>query len=162
MAEASWIVPAITGATGLLSGLIVARINSNTVVKQLQHQRELEERKHERERETERLKYHRELREKKYDIYNRILRVDGENTMHTASIATDFEFEIYRTKIRPILYEGFHVIDAYVRKIVRDMDLIMQTIDWSEDREQEQDYQMIRLYSDLRRAIEKSFTETTS
>ncbi|MGE8013238.1 hypothetical protein [Bacillus mycoides] len=67
------------------------------------------------------------------EIYNRILKVNGESNViiDNGGAPEEFNFNVYQKEVRPILYEKYHLLHDEVAKIVTDMDSVIGYIYFS-------------------------------
>ncbi|WP_186578038.1 hypothetical protein [Aquibacillus kalidii] len=97
------------------------------------------------------------LRQRKHEIiqtlevYNSVLKIDGESLLVTPAGGTfvDFETELYQEGIRPLLYEKFHLIHSDVADIVRKMDQRIADCMFNEETEDTDHDYLIKQYVDL-------------
>lgn len=77
-----------------------------------------------REQMIEQIKEKRDRTEKTMRVYSEIARSNGEEVIvsRVGGDITDFNFEIYINKIRPIIFDGFIYIHSDVAEIVDDID----------------------------------------
>jgi hypothetical protein len=61
---------------------------------------------------------------KVYGIYNKVLKADGE-TLILSHYPVEFYSKNYHEKVRPILFESYHLLDIDVREIVKKIDSIV-------------------------------------
>ncbi|WP_255299081.1 hypothetical protein [Bacillus wiedmannii] len=74
-----------------------------------------------------------ELKEKRnelketLEVYNQVIMISGENAVidYDNNGFSKLDLEVYRQKIRPILYEKYHLLHGEIAKIVTDMDSII-------------------------------------
>lgn len=84
-------------------------------------------------------------------VYNKILKVDGEQMViiHIGGPNYEFEIDIYREKVRPILYERYHILHSNVAKLVRSIDMLIQKSARNEEVEDEDNALLMRNYSKM-------------
>jgi hypothetical protein len=68
-------------------------------------------------------------------LYNQILKIDGEEALviHIGGPLDEFNIKIYQEKIRPIIYEKFHLIHKDVAAIIREIDHIIAKCNYMEE-----------------------------
>ncbi|MGG3042604.1 hypothetical protein ABEO76_05260 [Bacillus anthracis] len=61
------------------------------------------------------------------EVYNQVLKINGENAVidYDNNGFSKLDLKVYQQKIRPILYEKYHLLHDEVAKIVADMDSII-------------------------------------
>jgi len=99
------------------------------------------------------------------DVYNQILKLDGENILvsHLGGMFDSFKIETYKEKIRPILYSKFHLLNKDVADSVREMDNLIAEASYYEEFIDGQEQYLVSLYHKMIKAIEKhleSFRDT--
>ncbi|MGH0685828.1 hypothetical protein [Bacillus mycoides] len=107
-----------------------------------------------------------EMKEKRNDlketleIYNRILKVNGESTViidHGNGGALDeFDFNIYQKEVRPILYEKYHLLHDEVAMQVNGIDEIIRKCQFFEEVERIDHVQSCEKYSRIIRTIKQN------
>lgn len=77
----------------------------------------------------------RQVQKEALEIYNRVLKVDGESivTIPVGGPIVEFDLKIYQDEIRPILFEKYHLIHDDVAKIVSEIDAIVQQCNFNEE-----------------------------
>ncbi|MDO6657454.1 hypothetical protein [Anaerobacillus sp. 1_MG-2023] len=73
-----------------------------------------------KDRENERRKERRETLE----LYNEVLKIDGEQLLvtHLGGHYIEFDIDIYKDKVRPVLYLKYHLIDKDIATCIREID----------------------------------------
>ncbi|WP_053215725.1 hypothetical protein [Niallia circulans] len=68
-------------------------------------------------------------------IYNKLLEIDGSHLMITHIGGSQIEFEIntYLEKIRPHIYEKFHLIHKDVAELIKEIDKAIQYCNFNEE-----------------------------
>ncbi|PGS28388.1 hypothetical protein COC59_05175 [Bacillus cereus] len=61
------------------------------------------------------------------EVYNQVLKINGENAVidYDNNGFSKLDLNVYQQKIRPILYEKYHLLHDEVAKMVTDMDSII-------------------------------------
>ncbi|MGP4060025.1 hypothetical protein [Halobacillus sp. H74] len=129
----SW-VQIITGLFTLLGGISGGWITSYVNGKAQKDKLSIE---FSREREKEK-----QLKEEeKMEIYNSVLKVDGEHIMvtHIGGHFTELDTKIYKREIRPILYQKLHLINKDVANTLWAIDNKLAECEFNEDIEPEDD-----------------------
>ncbi|MYL56346.1 hypothetical protein GLW20_02375 [Virgibacillus halodenitrificans] len=129
------LIPVLAAIGGAFIGGHFTRKTQNDLVNL---QRQLEERKEERQNIKDAL-----------SVYNNILKIDGEEMVisHIGGPEHEFEIECYQDKVRPIIYEKYHLIHADVAKLVRRMDDIIQKCNYYEEVSKEDNAFLMRNYN---------------
>ncbi|MBH0166270.1 hypothetical protein IHV12_15210 [Fictibacillus sp. 7GRE50] len=98
------------------------------------------------------------------DIYSRVLKLDGENTLVTNGGGGFYEFDItlYLKEVRPILYEKFYLLHEDIAEYIIDLDERIQNINYEEQLKTEDDYYLQDRYFDLIKAIKSHLSEFRS
>lgn len=103
----------------------------------------------------------RENTEAKFQIYNNVLKADGEalliyqNEMY--SNLNSFKIADYKSRLRPILYDGLHKIDPYVVEVVRSIDSKIEMMNFLGEADPEWYHEMATQYSNMLQFIEKQY-----
>ncbi|WP_268627530.1 hypothetical protein [Paenibacillus alvei] len=157
MAETHWIGNAIT-AISTISASALTFLGTYFMSKN-NNKRELDKlhKNIEWEREKIELEIERKERLDKLKIYNKILKTDGETIIQT-SYPVEFHFKNYKEKIRPLLYEEFHLLDQNIKDIVRDIDSTISLCDFLGEVQKEED-KILELYNDLIKNINNHYTD---
>ncbi|MED1299824.1 hypothetical protein P4U65_04545 [Bacillus pacificus] len=92
------------------------------------------------------------------EVYNKILKVDGENTVviDEDGKLREFDFNIYQKEVRPILYEKYHLLHDEVAKIVACIDLDIKRCKLFGEIEESDHYGLCKDYDDLIKNIRKN------
>ncbi|HDR8159554.1 TPA: hypothetical protein QC072_002383 [Bacillus cereus] len=104
----------ITTAVATLGAVYLTQIwNRKTQKDLLEQQMIRDERKEKRNEQKEIL-----------EIYNRVLKADGEYILHIdlGGPLLKFNTKAYTVNIRPVIYEKYHLLDPEIRSIVTEMD----------------------------------------
>lgn len=134
--------PAISTLLGVLIGGASSYLTQNNILNK-QFNNEIERNKE-------------NLKNERFQVYNEILKIDGETLMQRqAGNGTEFNFKGYRSKIRPILYLKFHLLDKDIASLVRGMDKIMSSADFNEELTERDEDQLINKYNKIIEVIEK-------
>ncbi|TXR98731.1 hypothetical protein DN390_16430 [Bacillus sp. SH7-1] len=106
----------VTGIITLIAVLLTQRGNKKVQKDLLELQITRDERKEQRN----------ELKET-LEVYNQVLKINGENAVidYDNNGFSKLDLKVYQQKIRPILYEKYHLLHDEVAKIVTDMDSII-------------------------------------
>ncbi|PHA89467.1 hypothetical protein [Bacillus toyonensis] len=107
-----------------------------------------------------------EMKEKRNDlketleIYNRILKVNGERTViidrGTYGALDEFDFKLYEKEVRPILYEKYHLLHDEVAMQVNGIDEIIRKCQFFEEVERIDHVQCCEKYSRIIRTIKQN------
>lgn len=94
--------------------------------------------------------------EKTMKIYSEIVRADGEEVIVTrvGGHVTEFNFQIYVDKIRPIIFDGFIYIHSDVAKIVDGIDSRIAECNFNEEALTEDHLYLCSRYFELTSAID--------
>jgi hypothetical protein len=94
-------------------------------------------------------------------IYNKVLKADGEHliVVHVGGSQYDFELELYKNEIRPILYERYHLLHDNVAQAVASIDHGIQKCEHYEEIEREDHEFFNRAYHNMIRDIRKHIFE---
>ncbi|AAP09543.1 hypothetical protein [Bacillus cereus] len=92
------------------------------------------------------------------EVYNKILKVDGESTVviDEDGKLREFDFNIYQEEVRPILYEKYHLLHDEVAKIVACIDLDIKRCKLFGEAEDSDHYGLCKDYDNLIRNIRKN------
>ncbi|PED28165.1 hypothetical protein CON34_02490 [Bacillus thuringiensis] len=112
----------VTGTITLIAVLLTQKGNKKVQKDLLEIQMERDEMKERRKELIETL-----------EVYNRILKVNGESNViiDNGGAPEEFNFNVYQKEVRPILYEKYHLLHDEVAKIVTDMDSVIGYIYFS-------------------------------
>ncbi|TKA02523.1 hypothetical protein FA950_20860 [Bacillus thuringiensis] len=107
-----------------------------------------------------------EMKEKRNDlketleIYNRILKVNGESTViidrGSGGALDEFDFKVYEKEVRPILYEKYHLLHDEVAMQVNGIDEIIRKCQYFEEVERIDHVQSCEKYSRIIRTIKQN------
>jgi len=111
-----WITPVITGGAAILGAVAGSLGSYLTTRSQVKLQKNLVE---------EQRKF--DNRELKFKLYNDVLRINGENSIIDVDF-DEFNIEIYRKNVRPVLFMNLHIVDPKVRLYVLDFDKYIELI----------------------------------
>ena len=100
-------------------------------------------------REREKVKKQNEIA--KMEIYNNVLKADGEQLMvvHIGGSNAELEIENYQKEIRPLLYKQLHLIDGDVASILNSIDNIIAECNFNEEITKEQNNYLSKIYMEL-------------
>lgn len=137
----------LTGTLPPLLGVIVggfATYYTQTNALKKQFDREIEKEKEARDIES-------------LKVYSEILKLDGENLIlePDGGNVIDFNLEVYRSKIRPVLYSKLYLLDQSVMDKVRNMDYVISEADFNEELDRDQSDFLIKGYMDTIGLMEK-------
>lgn len=92
------------------------------------------------------------------EVYNQVLKMDGENTLIIPVGGPIFEFDlnIYQKEIRPILYEKYHLLHDEIARNVSEIDLAIKKCTYYEEVERDDHEYFCRKYSNLIRDIKQN------
>ncbi|MGD6835484.1 hypothetical protein ACQCVL_02670 [Bacillus thuringiensis] len=92
------------------------------------------------------------------EVYNKILKVDGENAVviDEDGKLKEFDFNIYQKEVRPILYEKYHLLHDEVAKIVTCIDHDIKRCQFFGEVEDRDHYGFCKDYDDLIKNIRKN------
>lgn len=147
MVNAEWVPSAITGATGILGacvGVLGSIVAGN---KQMRSQQQL-------------TILHKTFAEsdRRFQIYNEILKLDKEYGMFDFDVS-EVNTQPYLEKMRPLLYEGLHLLEQPVREGLKAFEQLL----WQFQSSGEADYQDVATaYHMLITRIEKAYDRKTS
>ncbi|RRJ66065.1 hypothetical protein EHV15_26480 [Paenibacillus oralis] len=148
MADPQWIGNAIT-AIATLSASALAFFGTYIINKNnLNNERTKFQKQIDWEREKLNLDIQRNDQLNKLRVYNKVLKVDGEVTIIT-SYPVEFELRMYLEKVRPILFEEYHLLDRDIKDIVREIDSVINLCNFIEDVQIEQNEKLVNLYNKL-------------
>lgn len=87
----------------------------------------------------------------KMEIYNSVLKVDGEHLMVTnvGGHYTELDIKVYQREIRPFLYQQLHLIDDDIASILIDIDEKVSECDFNEEITSEEYVYLSRKYWEL-------------
>lgn len=89
-------------------------------------------------------------------IYNQIIKIDGEDLLVTfvGGSQVEFEINIYQDKIRPMIYEKFHLIHKDVADVIKQIDDTIQFCNFHEEITYEEHRGLADDYNKLIRIIQ--------
>lgn len=89
------------------------------------------------------------------EVYNKILKVDGENTVviNEDGKLEEFDFDIYQKEVRPILYEKYHLLHDEVAERVALMDQVIKSCNFFQEVESEDHMELCGNYNKLIRIM---------
>lgn len=89
------------------------------------------------------------------EVYNKILKVDGENTViiNEDGKLEEFDFDIYQKEVRPILYEKYHLLHDEVAERVALMDQVIKSCNFFQEVEREDHMELCVNYNRLIRIM---------
>ncbi|KAB2396053.1 hypothetical protein [Bacillus cereus] len=89
------------------------------------------------------------------EVYNKILKVDGENTVviNEDGKLEEFDFDIYQKEVRPILYEKYHLLHDEVAERVALMDQVIKSCNFFQEVEREDHMELCGNYNKLIRIM---------
>lgn len=105
-----------------------------------------------------------EMKEKRNDlketleIYNRILKIDGESIViiDNGGAPEEFDFNVYQKEVRPILYEKYHLLHEEVAERVALMDQVIKNCNFFQEVEREDHMELCGNYNRLIRIMRRS------
>ncbi|MCS7464998.1 hypothetical protein N0M98_33485 [Paenibacillus doosanensis] len=98
---------------------------------------------------------------KKYEIYNQILQVSGEVYVLIHD-PIDFHYKNYFDKIRPLLYQNYHLIDDDIRELVRDIDLNYSMEEFAGEMERQYAEKSYASYNKMFELIDGKYLNSTN
>jgi len=126
------------GALGgaFIGGYFTKKSQHDLFNKEIARDREIEIRKEERET---------------LEIYNEVLKIDGENLLVTyiGGSFVEFDIHIYQTKIRPIIYLKFHLIHKDVADVIRALDYKIASCNFYEEINADEQSYLVKHYNEL-------------
>ncbi|MEK4889723.1 hypothetical protein MHH74_06085 [Bacillus sp. FSL M7-0996] len=95
------------------------------------------------------------------EVYNKILKIDGENTVVIESDdkIEEFDLNVYQNEVRPILFEKYHLLHDEVAQIVAYMDVSIKTCKFFGEIGDIHHIGLCKDYNDLIRNIRKNIHE---
>ncbi|RAW19318.1 hypothetical protein DC345_00610 [Paenibacillus taichungensis] len=156
MADAQWLGNAIT-ALATISASALTFYGAYMISKNNQKN---DNSKFQKQIEWEREKLEKEINRKEYidklKIYNKVLKVDGE-VMIVTSYPEEFDFNNYHEKVRPLLFEEYHLLDQDIKVIVREIDGIIALCNFYEEVQKEHNEKLMKLYFKLLEKIDNHY-----
>lgn len=143
MVDWSQIFTGLLPLLGVLVGGLVTYITQNSAINK----------KNMQEKEKEILAKKIELLE----VYNIILKLDGENQMqeHVGGSLIEFNIIVFKDKMRPVLYSKYHLLHNDIADILRRMDSILTLGMFMNEYQIEHHDQLTDLYNNLLNNIEQ-------
>lgn len=137
----------VTGTITLIAVLLTQRGNKKVQKDLLELQMKRDEMKERRNEIKETL-----------EVYNKILKVDGENTLviEEEGKIEEFDLNVYQNEVRPILFEKYHLLHDEVAKIVAYIDLDIKRCRLFGEVEESDHYGLCKDYNNLIRNIRKN------
>lgn len=94
---------------------------------------------------------------KKLEVYNKILKVHGdvtvvERNMHNNDM--EFKFRVYIEKVKPLLFESFHLLTPEVAEHVNEIEELLSKWDFMEDDDEGEQEHACRCYEKIISTIE--------
>lgn len=92
------------------------------------------------------------------EVYDKVLRVDGENTVviDIDGRLEEFDFNVYQKEVRPILYEKYHLLHDEVAKLVTYIDHDIKRCKFFGEFEDSDHYGLSQDYNNLIKNIRKN------
>ncbi|MCU5028572.1 hypothetical protein BK720_20020 [Bacillus thuringiensis serovar brasilensis] len=139
----------VTGTITLIAVLLTQRGNKKVQKDLLELQIKREEMKEKRNDLKETL-----------EIYNRILKINGESTViierGSGGAPDEFDFKVYQNEVRPILYEKYHLLHDEVAMQVNGIDGIIRKCQFFEEVERIDHVECCEKYSRIIRTIKQN------
>jgi mannitol-specific phosphotransferase system IIBC component len=149
--------PVVGTLAGVLGGALIGFINNY-----LKRRWDMEDNQKKREWATTDLlkQEHKQMQEQKFDTYNKVLKTAGETIVVTdggGGQSLDFNFTLYSEKIRPLLFEKFHVLDEDVRGLILKIDLDIGRVTFYEEASDEDEDYLANHYNMLLKKIDAKY-----
>lgn len=130
---------------------------------QFKQERERLEEQFKYDSEKQRKSFFREQLIKKMESYNVILKTMGENTVveyprHHGEEA-EFNEGIYTEKVRPVLYESFHLLNEDVADDVIRIDKMLEEWDYNQEAGEGQNDLVTHCYENIKKVIQEELEE---
>lgn len=111
----------------------------------------------------EREKTYKEQHDSRLKAYSKVLEIDGKETFISEphGLTLEFDFIGYQEKVRPVFYEEFYFLHKDVTELIREIDDIIQQIQFDEDMTSEQETLVCKLYRRLIKMIEEHLKENS-
>lgn len=156
MADPQWIGNAITAIATLSASALAFfgayKINKNNLKNEsTKFQKQIDW-----EREKLQIDFQRNDYINKLKVYNRVLKIDGEVTIIT-SYPVEFEFKNYQGKVRPLLFEEYHLLDQDIKDIVREIDNVTVLCNFIGEVQREHNEKLVNLYNKLINNIDNHY-----
>ncbi|EOO57088.1 phage protein [Bacillus cereus VD196] len=92
------------------------------------------------------------------EIYNRILKVDGESIViiDNGGALEEFDFNVYQKEVRPIFYEKYHLLHEEVAERVALMDQVIKNCNLFQEVEREDHMELCGNYNRLIRIMRRN------
>ncbi|HDR4482477.1 hypothetical protein COD21_12325 [Bacillus cereus] len=94
------------------------------------------------------------------EVYNKILKAYGENEVviegPKAENLGEFDFNVYQEKIRPILYEKYHLLHDEIAETVAGIDELLKKCSYFEEVERIDHFDLIEKYEKLIRIVKQN------
>lgn len=135
------LIPAGAGIVGtVLGGFLTQRTQKSLLNKQL-------EREEFKEKTVE--------KKETLEIYNRILKIDGEHLLivNVGKPNLEFDLNVYKEKIRPVIYEKYHLLNKDIASIVAGMDEVIKMCNYYNEITDKDHDSLNRYYLDLIKKI---------
>lgn len=135
----------ITTAVATLGAVYLTQLWSRKTQKDLLEQQVIRDEKKEKRD---------ELKET-LEVYNKILKIHGENSVviDVADRLAEFDFNVYQKEIRPILYEKYHLLHEEVAERVALMDQVIKNCNFFKEVEREDHIELCGNYNRLIRIM---------
>lgn len=138
----------ITTAVATLGAVYLTQLWSRKTQKDLSEQQVIRDEKKEKRN---------ELKET-LEIYNKILKIHGENSVviDVADKPEEFDFNVYQKEVRPILYEKYHLLHEEIAERVALMDQVIKSCNFFREVEREDHTELCINYNRLIRIMRKN------
>lgn len=115
------ILPVITGLGGAFIGGYFTRKSQNDLLDKEIAREEIREKRNEVN--------------KTMNVYNQIIKIDGEKLLvvHVGGPHVEFEIKLYQEFIRPLIYDNFHIIHKDVADLIKSLDDTIQFCSFNEE-----------------------------
>ncbi|MEM5633387.1 hypothetical protein COJ11_14690 [Bacillus cereus] len=135
----------ITTAVATLGAVYLTQLWSRKTQKDLLEQQVIRDEKKEKRD---------ELKET-LEVYNKILKIHGENSVviDVADRLAEFDFNVYQKEVRPILYEKYHLLHEEVAERVALMDQVIKNCNFFKEVEREDHIELCGNYNRLIRIM---------
>ncbi|MBY7111385.1 hypothetical protein ILT06_10730 [Bacillus sp. 17RED48] len=92
------------------------------------------------------------------EVYNKILKIHGENSVviDVADKLEEFDFNVYQKEVRPILYEKYHLLQEEVAERVALMDQVIKNCNFFQEVEREDHIELCGNYNRLIRIMRQN------
>ncbi|PHB34493.1 hypothetical protein COE86_17640 [Bacillus toyonensis] len=138
----------ITTAVATLGAVYLTQLWSRKTQKDLFEQQVIRDEKKEKRN---------ELKET-LEVYNKILKIHGENSVviDVADKLEEFDFNVYQKEVRPILYEKYHLLQEEVAERVALMDQVIKNCNFFQEVEREDHIELCGNYNRLIRIMRQN------